>query len=198
MSKFPAPSPVYLGPPAKYSAGNNKPIRRIVLHGTVSPTERGGARNIARYFQSPTAGGSAHYVVDPGEVVQAAWDSVVCWHAPPNAHSLGVEFCDWVGRDGKALPMSRWDDEPHRLMLARGARLVAQLCLAYDVPARMRGPIGLRLGRRGITEHSDVSKAWGQSSHWDLGNFPRRHFARMVRAEVRRIKRQRRKARRRG
>lgn len=187
MTIYPPPSPRYLGPPAKFSKGDNKPIHRIVLHGTVSPTGLGQAVRIAGYFRGSTAGGSAHYVVDPGEVVQSAYDSVVCWHAPPNPHSLGVEFCDWVAAangKGAPLPLDRWDDGDHYSMLRRGARLVAELCLAYDVPVRMVGPRGLRAGKHGITEHSDVSEAWGQSSHWDLGNFPRRRFVRMVRKEV--------------
>lgn len=172
------PSPLYLGPPDKFSRGSNKPIKRVVIHCTVSPTEQGGARNIARYFRSPGAAGSAHYVVDPGEVVQSAWDSVICWHAPPNPNTLGVELCDPMkGKD------SRWGDGDHRRMLAHAARLVAQLCLAYDVPIKRRGRVALRLGRRGITGHVDVAKAFGQSTHWDPGpGFPWRRFMRLVRA----------------
>jgi hypothetical protein len=186
---YPPPAPPYVGPPSKSSAGNNKPIRRIVLHGTVSPTERGGARKIAAYFRSASAGGSAHYVVDPGEVVQSAYDSVICWHAPPNANSIGLEFCDWVGgKDGKPLPLSRWDQPGHKAMLKLAARLTAELCLAYNVPVRMVGSRGLKAGKRGICEHSDVSAAFKQSSHWDLGAFPRRRFIRLVRAEVESIK----------
>jgi hypothetical protein len=186
---YPPPAPPYLGPPFRKSSGSNKPIRRIVLHGTVSPTERGRARKIAAYFRSPSAGGSAHYVVDPGEVVQSAYDSVTCWHAPPNSNSLGIELCDWVGgKDGKPLPLTRWDQRDHRAMLKLAARLTAELCLAYNVPVRMLGPRGLKAGKQGICEHSDVSAAFKQSSHWDLGSFPRHRFIRMVRAEVESIK----------
>lgn len=183
-----APEPTYIGPAYRKSAGNNKPISRIVLHGTVSPTVEGGARNIAKYFMSANAGGSAHYVVDPGEVIQAAYDSTICWHAPPNPGSLGIEMCDMVGNASGPLPLSRWDDKPHRAMLALTARLTAELCLAYDVPARMIGAAGLRKGLKGICDHDDVSDAFGQSSHWDLGNFPRKRFIRMVRAEIADIK----------
>jgi hypothetical protein len=182
---YPPPAPPYVGPPSKSSAGSNKPIRRIVLHGTVSPTERGGARKIAAYFRSDSAAGSAHYVVDPGEVVQSAHDSVICWHAPPNANSLGIELCDWVGgKDGKPLPLTRWEQRDHKAMLKLAARLTAELCLAYDVPVRMVGARGLKAGKQGICEHSDVSAAFKQSSHWDLGAFPRRRFIHLVRAEV--------------
>lgn len=191
MTTYPAPSPPYVGPVARHSGDGNKPINRVVLHGTVSPTVEGGARNIARYFRSPSARGSAHYVVDPGETVQAAYDSVVCWHAPPNSRSIGIELCDWVGVGGGSTPapLSRWDDEPHTRMLRRAARLTAELCLAYQVPVRMLSPAQLRAGLRGICEHSDVSLAWHQSSHWDLGNFPRRRFLALVQGEVEAIKR---------
>lgn len=193
-SIHPPPSPPYVGPPAKHSGTGNKragffPIDRIVLHGTVSPAVKGGARAIGAYFRSPNAGGSAHYVIDPGEVVQTAYDDVVAWHAPPNRHTIGVEFCDPV-----TMNLARWDDPPHKAELRLGARLVAELCLAYNVPAVMLGPAQLRAGRRGICEHDDVSDAFGQSTHWDLGAFPRRRFAAMVRAEMARLNDQREEA----
>lgn len=182
---FKPPAPVYLGPPSKHSGVGNKPIKRIVLHGTVSPTVPGGARNIARYFRSTNARGSAHYVVDPGEVVQVGYDSLICWHAPPNPGSLGVEMCDPVGdRNGKPLPMKRWWDENHTKMLHLTADLVADLCLAYDVPVRMVNARQLARGMDGICEHADVSQAFKQSTHWDLGNFPRRRFLRLVKRMV--------------
>lgn len=186
---FPPPSPLYLGPPSKSSDGDNKPITRIVLHGTTSPTVEGGARNIAGYFRSDAADGSAHYVIDPAEVVQSAFDSVICWHAPPNPGSIGEEMCDRVGdARNRPLPLSRWSNKPHAAMLKLTARNTAELCLAYGVPARMIGPRGLRAGKRGICEHSDVSLAFKQTSHWDLGAFPRRRFVRMVRREIEAIK----------
>lgn len=183
-----APSPTYLGPPDKFSSGDNKPIKRIVLHGTVSPCGRGQARATAEYFRSPNAGGSAHYVVDPFEAVQSAWDSVICWHAPPNSNSIGIELTDMVGGSGGPLSIERWDEGAHKLMLTRAARLTAQLCLAYGVPAKMIGPGKLKSGAKGVCEHDDVSDAWHQSTHWDLGNFPRRRFERLLRAAVAELK----------
>lgn len=183
MPKYPPPSPPYAGPPFRHSGKGNKPIKRIVLHGTVSPTVEGGARSIAAYFRGRSAGGSAHYVIDPGETVQTAYDDVVAWHAPPNGNSIGLELCDPVGGAKGPLPVSRWfKHEPHRRMIRRAARLTAELCLAYDVPIRFVGPRQLRAGARGICEHDDVSKAWRQSSHWDLGLFPRRHFLELTKA----------------
>lgn len=180
------PAPLYVGPAKYQGPATNKPIRRIVIHGTVSPTVEGGAMAVARYFREvATRPSSAHYVTDPGEDVQVVYDSVVAYHAPPNTGSIGHELCDLVvdGNDD-LLPMKRWGDKPHTRMLRRAARLDAALCLAYNIPIRKVGPIGLRLGRKGICGHDDVAKAWGQTDHRDPGNFPWKRFIRMVKCEA--------------
>lgn len=191
-----APAPRYVGPAFHTTAGHNKPINRIVLHSTVSPCVPGGAEHIAAYFRSAVSGGSAHYVVDPSEVVQVVFDDEIAWHAPPNQHSLGIEMCDMP-----ATSINRWDDpatdmhstrknplrwlEPnHRRMLRRAARLTAELCLAYDVPVRFLSSKDLLAGAHGITTHANVSGAWHESTHWDPGVWPKRSFMRAVRNQV--------------
>lgn len=183
MPNIKPPNPPYLGPAANHSGSGNKPIHRIVIHSTVSPCEPGGARNIAAYFRSESAGGSAHYVVDPAETVQSVYDGVIAWHAPPNSHSIGIEMCDYPS----ASSAKRWRDGNHRRMLRRVARLTARLCLAYDVPIRFLSPADLKAGKHGITTHSNVSRAFRQSSHWDPGAWPRRAFMRQVQAAARDI-----------
>jgi hypothetical protein len=195
----PAPDPVYLGPAAHTSFGHNKPITRIVIHATVSPCVPGGARAIAAYFRSPKAGGSAHYVVDPAEVVQVVFDDTIAWHAPPNQHSLGIEMCDYPSstaldhwernpdvdvQHGTAKNPLRWLEKNHRKMLRRTAGLTAELCLAYGVPARFLSPEQLVDGQHGITTHANVSKAFHESTHWDPGLWPKRAFMREVRRQV--------------
>lgn len=194
------PAPPYLGPAAHTTAGDNKPINRIVIHSTVSPCVAGGARTIADYFRSETAGGSAHYVVDPSEVVQVVYDGVIAWHAPPNQHSLGIEMCDTPGpvpgdargsaRFKAARQSWRWLRPAQRQLLTRTAKLAAALCAAYDVPAVFLTPEDMAAGRKGITTHANVSLAFGQSTHWDPGFWPRRRFMRKVRAELKRIQAQ--------
>lgn len=179
------PAPPYLGPAAHTSPGNNKPIDRIVLHSTVSPCAPGQARNTAAYFRSASAGGSAHYVVDPTETVQVVYDGVIAWHAPPNAHSIGIEMCDMPGVGRGAI--LRWTDREHRQMLRRVVTLTAQLCLAYDVPVAFLDPAELVDGKRGITTHNNVSDAFHQSTHWDPGDWPQRAFMRRVRRRVKRL-----------
>ena len=183
---YPAPNPPYLGPAKFHGGATNKPIDRITLHSTVGPTKAGSARGIAAYFRDTvTRPSSAHYVVDAAEVVQVVFDSVVAYHAPPNEHSIGVEMCDYPSATSK----DRWKDTDHKALLKRAARLVAELCLAYDVPPWFRDAAALKKGKRGVTTHAMVSDAWGQTDHWDPGMWPRRRFMREVRRQVRAIKR---------
>lgn len=196
--RFLPPAPEYVGPPFRYSDGNNKPIHRVVIHSTVSPCVEGGAQDIGAYFRSSKAGGSAHYVVDPGEVVQSAFDSVIAWHAPPNLNSLGIEMCDIPGpvpndRPGTAAFKAakrawRWGNPNQLRMLNKTARVTARLCLSYGVPILFLDADTVRAGRRGITTHANVSKAFRQSVHWDPGFWPRRMFMALVRHHARRMR----------
>jgi hypothetical protein len=79
----------------------------------------------------------------------------------------------------------RWAGLNHRKMLRRTAHLTAELCLANDLPIRFLSAKDLRAGRKGITTHANVSAAFGQSSHWDPGAWPRRRFMRLVRKYAR-------------
>lgn len=166
---------------------NNMPLARIVIHCTVSPcvagnkqTKTGGRYTIASIFRQRIFK-SAHYVADPGGIVQVVNDSDVAEHAPPNMHSIGIEMTDplvspaWDKKYAK-----RWDDPNHEAMLVRTARLVARLGLAYHVPlVRIQGR-ELHT-HSGICGHADVSKAFGETDHWDPGeSFPWMRFMRLV------------------
>lgn len=158
-----APTPPFIQA-RNYTPGGNFPVRRIVIHGTVSPCRVGGAKSIARYFSHTTRNASAHYVVDPRYIYQCVNDWDIAWHAPPNAHTIGVELCD-----PQAGPDSRWDDANHQAMLGLAADLVSQLCAAYGPAEVWLMPDDLLAGEHGITDHENVSYAWGQTSHVDPG-----------------------------
>lgn len=165
--------------PAAKHGGTQTHVTRIVIHGTVSPCVRGGAASVARYFQTPGAGGSAHYVVDPGEVVRCLAEDVIAWHAPPNTGSVGVELCD-----PQTGPDSRWGDDNHEAMLRLAAALVRDIAKRWDVPLRRLTVADVRAGKRGICGHVDVSKAFHQSDHTDPGTgFPWNHFMKLVTGE---------------
>lgn len=166
--------------PARLHGDDQDHVNRIVIHATVSPCVSGGARNVARYFQSQEAGGSAHYVVDPGEIVQCVKDGTVAYHAPPNTDTLGVELCD-----PQTGPASRWGDAAHVEMLARAAGLVRQLAAIHKVPLVRLTVADLKAGKRGICGHVDVSNAFKLSDHGDPGSgFPWDDFLGLVREEM--------------
>lgn len=183
--KPPSP-PVVGGIPAHHSGETNHPPTRVVIHSAVMPCEVGRARLLGDMNRRGSTSGSWHYATDPAETIQCSYDRFVCWHAPPNAHSIGIEMADTPQRWQRGL-VWRWRGLHHRKMLERTARLTAHLCLAYDLPLVWLRPKDLRAGHKGITSHANVTRAFGQSTHWDPGWWPRRHFMRMVRAEAKEL-----------
>lgn len=188
---FPPPAPTFVGPAKFHGARTNFPVKRIVIHCTVSPCVEGAALGVARYFRDTVVRpSSAHYVVDPGKAYQCVGDSWVAYHAPPNEDSIGVELCDaLVSPTWDKKHAARWHDVNHNRMLFRAARLVARLCLAYDVPARRLTTAQVRNGEHGICGHVNVSQAFGQSAHWDPGaEFPWGHFMDLVEARIKKLR----------
>lgn len=162
---------------AQHGPADNYPIMRVVMHGTVSPCEPGGAKAIATYFSQTSRSASTQYVVGPDATYQCVKDSVIAYGAPPNKGSIHVELTD-----PQAGSPSRWSDANHTAMLQRAATLVASVCLKYDIPILKIGPADLLAGRKGICGHADVSNAWHQTDHVDPGpDFPWSQFLTLVR-----------------
>lgn len=186
------------GHPRKHSGKGNHPIRRVVIHSAVMPCEPGRARQLAAMNSRGSGGGSWHYATDPTETLQCSYDSYVCWHAPPNSHSIGIEMADYprpwppgahtTAWWNKLRSTWRWGKRNQKLMLRRTARLTAELLLDYDLPAVFLSPEDLRAGKHGVTTHANVSIAFHQSSHWDPGAWPRRRFMYLVRRYEARLK----------
>lgn len=177
MSTYPAPSPPFIA--ARWHGGAQTP-KRIVLHSTVSPCKPGQARAVAQFFAREDNKTSAHYCVDPDEVVQCVHDHEVAYHCGYNQDSIGVEMCEYPS----LLNLARWLAPSQVKMRRRTQRLVAQLCLAYDIPAHFLTVDRLLAGENGITTHNNMSKAYKRSTHWDPGVWPRRMFMRAVRRRI--------------
>lgn len=184
MPKFPPPSPLVIGgSPFHHSGRGNHPVTRVVIHSAVMACRPGAARLLAEWNTRGTTGGSWHYAVDPDEIVQCSFDSWVCWHAPPNGHSLGIEMADSADHE-PGLPVwrrTRWARPTQRRMLRLTAQLTAELCLAYDLPLVLLTPDGVRAGRKGIATHATVTAAFGESTHTDPRTWPASRFLRLVR-----------------
>jgi len=165
-----------------YTEGRDSSIDLLVIHTMEAPEKGETAENIASWFAGANAPeASAHYCIDANSVVQCVRDDDVAWHAPGANHDgIGFEhagFAKSTGRD--------WSDEYSTAMLALSSKLVAEKCAKFEIPAVWLSPSDLRAGRRGITSHNNVSKAFGSSTHWDPGpGFPVQGYLRLVRNEL--------------
>lgn len=138
-------------------------IKWIVLHSTEGGTAAGVAGMNSR------GGNSETIVVDDKECYRMLPDLVIPWAAPgANTNGLHIEHCGFAR-------WSRVDWLQHETMLRRSAYKAARWAHMYDIPLRYVGPWGLRVGRKGVTRHMDVTKAWPWlGTHTDPGaGFPK-------------------------
>lgn len=156
--------------------GPNGPVTRVVMHRMEAPLKIGTAVAVARYFAAGAGGRgvAAHYSVDPGTTVLSVPDEELCYHAPPNAHSIGIEQAGYCANND-------WNSPAGLEMLHRSAALAADLCGRHGLPKVWLSAADLRAGRRGITSHHQVSLAWRQTSHTDPDPyFPLAYFMSLV------------------
>lgn len=152
-----------------YRAVHDSGVRRpsdigwVVIHCTQGATAKGAAV----WFTNPNSEGSANLVLDDDVCYRTVPDLRVPWAAQPlNTRGFHIELAGFV-------EWSREEWLSHPAMLDRAAYKTALRCRLYGIPVRTVGPIGLRLGRKGVTGHADVSRAWRKSDHTDPGpNFP--------------------------
>jgi N-acetyl-anhydromuramyl-L-alanine amidase AmpD len=156
-------------------------IDLIVIH-TMETDEKGDtAENCAQWFRNPAANVSAHYCVDVNSIVQCVRDQDVAWHAPGANHDgIGIEHAGRAKQTGRD-----WSDAYSVAMLELSAGLAADLCRKYEIPVVWLYAADLKAGKRGITTHDAVSKAFKRSSHWDPGTgFPIERYLSLVRQKL--------------
>lgn len=147
-------------------------IKWVVLHST----EGGTADSIARYFQSPNAGGSTHLVVDDDECQRCLANTTIPRGAPgANTTGFHIEQCGYAH-------WTRGSWLFHKPTLERAAYKTALHCKKFGIPGIFRTADGLKAGRRGVTTHNECTRAFGGGTHWDPGTgWPRDLFMRWVR-----------------
>ena len=154
----------------------------IVIHATQGAERLGAAEATAKRFAgvgqvAPLA--SAHYAIDPGEVIQMVQDTDVAWHCPgANRRGIGIEHCGLSEQTPE-----QWADEGSEAELRQSAVLVAALCLKWGIPAQRLSPDDIRNGARGLAGHMDFTAAFSTpGGHTDPGgNFPWPHYLDLVR-----------------
>jgi len=175
-----------------WHGGAQNPVGGILrLHSTVSPCVPGGAKTIARYFQTSTRAASAHYVVDPSPkyadaVRQCVPDHKTSYDCGWNPPGISIEMCEMPSQVKR-----RWDDRAHRQLEKNAVELAATLCLAYDIRPYFVGAFGLKRGKKGVTTHAQVAKAFPSlTTHWDPGAWRRYRFMRALRKRIKQMKKE--------
>ena len=157
----------------------SRPLDVVVMH-TMEIAERDDAAAIcARWFATEASQVSAHYCVDAKTVIQCVREHNIAWHARGgNTASIGVELAGFARQTRRD-----WGDDYSTAVLDRAASLVAEICTRRKIPVRWLVAGDLVAGRRGITGHVEVSRAFKRSDHWDPGpGFPIEAFLDDVRA----------------
>lgn len=156
-------------------------VEIVVVHTTEQDCAPTVARHVASFFAGPGVTTSAHYIVGPDEVVQCVREQDMAWHAQGvNPLSIGIEH---TGR--ASFSSVEWSTERAQQMLRRSARLVADICKRYGLPATFVDHAGLLARRKGITTHAEVTQAFHKTDHGDPGpHFPLSAWMAMVEEEM--------------
>lgn len=138
---------------------DTKHIKYVVIHSTEGATAAGAAA----WFTNKASGGSANLVVDDKVCYKTVPDDVAPWGAPPlNESGFHIEQAGF----------SKWSRAKwllHLKTIQRCAYKTALRCKAYNIPVVFLSVADLKAGKKGITSHNNVSKAFGQSDHTDPG-----------------------------
>lgn len=148
-----------------YTNASRTKIDVVVMHTAETPETATSAEATANYFASTGRDVSAHYCVDANSVVQCVKLEDVAWAAPGANHN-GIQI-ELAGRAGQTA--AQWADAYSKHELDLAAELVSLLCRRYAIPVRALTPADLLAGRRGVTTHAAVSRAFRGSDHWDPG-----------------------------
>lgn len=169
--------PLVASPHVNRTSGRKVDV--VVLHSMEMDEKGTTAESCAQWFRNPAAKVSAHYCVDANSIVQCVREKDIAWHAPGcNHNGIGIEH---AGRARQSR--AEWLDDYGVAMLNRSAVLVAHVCQRHRIPVTWLHPADLVAGKRGITSHNNVSKAFHRGSHWDPGpGFPMEWYLRKVRA----------------
>lgn len=159
-------------------------IDTLVIHTMQVPCKAGAAEAVARRFQVGERKVSAHYCIDPENVVQCVHETDVAWHCPKaNRRGIGIELAAYgvpVPASGRAA--TDWSSSEAQSMLLLAAEVAAQVCERWSVPVVHLTEQEIQHGARGFVGHVDVTRAFpGSGTHVDPGpGFPWQQFLAQV------------------
>ncbi len=167
------PSVITQGPRASKSSGERAlaDIAYGIIHVSDDNDPTKGAAQVASYFHSATASGSAHFVCDNENTVQCLPLEVVPWGAPPlNPSGVHIEQSG-----SENIPRAKWLTT-YDGQFTRVAWLMAHLSAQLKIPLvwlqkddLLRLGVSPGQGKGGWTTHAAVTDAWRKSDHRDPG-----------------------------
>jgi N-acetyl-anhydromuramyl-L-alanine amidase AmpD len=150
-----------------YTPADQRIIELIVLHAMEEPEKGDTAEAVANYFAfNTTRKVSAHYCCDDDSEIQCVKDRDIAYAAPgANSNGLHIEQAGFT-----AQTAAQWADAYSSQMIREHvAPLVRAKAAQYSIPLVFLDADALKSGRRGITTHAEVTKAWHLSTHTDPG-----------------------------
>ena len=161
-----------------YTPGRLRAPRLIIVHTVEGPEAPGTAWSVAQWFAGPSAPqASAHFIVDPAEVIGCVHPTDTAWAAPgANADGLQIEH---AGRAGQGA--AGWADSASQAVLRLSASLASSLADRYGIPVRHLTDAQLAAGEAGFVGHDQVSRVYRKSDHTDPGpTFPWGQYLHLV------------------
>jgi len=156
-----------------FTIAHRERVDWICVHSTEGPCLDGRAMAGALAHQRGERKASAHYFVDPSNIVQCVHESDVAWHCPgANRRGIGIEHC--ASGLGEIVPCTDWDSPEAQSMLQLSAGLVVEVARRWAIPLVRLTPADILAHKRGIFGHEDATKAFTTvGGHRDPGkNFP--------------------------
>lgn len=152
----------------------------IVLHTMEVPLSPGMALRVATNFARGNRAVSAHYCIDPVQVVQCVHETDVAWHCPGcNRRGIGIEHAGYADR-------TDWSAPDAQAMLRLSADVAAKACNRWNIPVVHLTAAHLKAGERGFVGHLDATEAFETpGGHRDPGQrWPWDAYLQMVRAAL--------------
>lgn len=145
----------------------------LVVHDVESPLKAGYAASLAgpNWFGGPSAGTSAHYIIDPAVTIQMVHTNYIAWHVGPaaNGFTLGYEQSGYA-HFGRA----DWTTADGLRQMDRLAAILAEDAKFYGIPVRWATDAQIRAaadGRTvgGLCRHMDITRVLHGTTHTDPG-----------------------------
>jgi N-acetyl-anhydromuramyl-L-alanine amidase AmpD len=138
-------------------------VALLVLHSAECAATDAAARAVAAYLAG-YRGGSAHYVVGPGVVIQQVPERYPAWTCGARGNPLAIQ----IEMAGRAMSTD-WTSGDGLRVLRRCAGLGRDICQRWHIPLMALGPDDVRAGMHGVCSHDSITRGLGGTTHVDPG-----------------------------